>query len=287
LVIWKLRQPSLLSSGAKTLWQLDDTDLTGQLFREGVDKIVAASGSSSGSGGGATTNIEEISGITLTERIADSTARSELSSHLSASNSEMTTNFDAAVQRMYSTPTATGSGSGSESIWTLQLPLGFGTFQDIDLNPMHVTGMTEIALWVKTVISIMAIWLFESWCWTQFQTFTIASQQLQQTKGNTVAMGTGAQATNLLSATLVAVVMVSLPALFVAAFTAAVTALGYSGGFELMPSGPEYFQAAFWVLTQFVPVTLILLILAQVFVVRKAGLLVYNLAGIAVKYIVF
>jgi len=104
-------------------------------------------------------------------------------------------------------------------------------------------------------------------------------------------MGTGAQLGSLTSAVALAVILTSLPALlfglYTAAFTVIATFFDYGTLKDVLPADrPNYFTEAFIVFNAFFPTTLILIIAGQMFIVRKAGMLIYNLAGIAIKFVI-
>jgi len=291
----------ILPDTAKTVWKTTEaTDLTANLYREGVDKIVGAiyDGPLEGAGGGGgsvdltDTNIETIAGHALTARDADTSARSNVAA---ASNAAVTAyetaHNNSVVRNQPQTVAGVSGGTPSADFWTVHLPLGHGQFRDVNLNPLDVEGVSVIAQWVRIVIGILAIYFFEVWCWEQYQSFTQVAQLLPQARGNPVAMGTGAQAGSLLSAVAISVILTSLPALMFGVYTAAFTVIGSFFDFgtikDVMPSDrPNYMTEAFIIVNAFVPTTLLLLIAGQMFIVRKAGMFIYNASGILIKFII-
>lgn len=280
--------------GAKTLWQTDDTTLTANLFREGVDKIVAGQGATATSSSTATLD------GTKTELVAEyqynfvtgASLPTDAAAQSNASVTAMQNAITEHVVRQQGNVTVTATGDGDASFWIVQLPKGNGEFRELDLNPMHVDGVPIIAQWVKIAISVLAIYLFEVWCWEQMQGLVGPAALIPQAKGNTVA-GSGGQVTGLLNASAVATVMVSLPAVCFALYQAAFTIIGTvfpaTSPIDVMPaSGAEPFMtAAFTLINHFIPTTLLLILAAQMFVVRKAAFAIYMATGIVIKYLQF
>jgi len=290
---------SLLPDGRKPVWQIDDSTLTGNLFREGIDQVVAAVGSAGGGGGGtggevtldSGTKIEQLAQKGLDAREAAQEAMTEATEQSNEAVDAMETALNEAMVREGANVSVTDH-SVDAGFWVIHLPNGHGGFTDIDLNPLSNGGVSEIAQWFKIAVSIVIIWFFENWCWKEFQSLSYNALQLTQAKGNAVAAGTGAQATALINAGLIALVWTSLPAILFTAYQASMTALGESfAGFgtvgNIMPSGQSApMTAAFALVQAFLPVTLACIVAGQVFIVRKFGVVVYYSAAVAIKFFI-
>jgi len=283
-----------LPDGAKTLWLQDDATLNGNLFREGIDKVVNAVNENGGGASAAGSSGEKVELVATYQYgfITGASLPTDAAAQSNASVTAMQSAVTEHVVRQQGNVTATATGDGDASFWIVQLPKGNGEFRELDLNPMHVDGVPIIAQWVKIAISVLAIYLFEVWCWEQMQGIVGPAALIPQAKGNTVA-GSGGQVTGLLNASAVATVMISLPALCFAVYSAAFTVIGAlypaTSPVDVMPaSGAEPFMtAAFTLINHFIPTTLLLIIAAQMFVVRKAAFAIYTSTGIIIKYLQF
>jgi len=280
---------------AKTLWETDDTTLTANLFREGVDKIVAGQGNagvtSASTGSLDGTKVEQVAEYQY-NLITGATLPTDASSQSNAAVAQMESALNTNVVRLQGNVTVSITGDPDDAFWTVQLPKGNGQFITLDLNPMHVTGVPIIAQWVKIAISVLIVYLFEAWCWEQFRGLLQAGAIVPQAHGNTVA-GSGGQATGLVNAALLATILTSLPAaawiVYTASFTVINTVFPATTPIDILPSsgGEPFFTQGFIVVNHFIPCTLIAIIAAQIFIVRKMRLMLFALSSIAIKYIQF
>jgi len=263
------------------IWKTDDTTLTANLFREGIDKLAgsAASSSSGGSGGDA----ETVASLQLAAEAAKPTTVT-MSSEATAAGAAFNAAMGDVTASLRGTITASVPTS-SGSIFAVTIPRGPSAAVEVDLNPLAHPSIAAIAAWIKLVLTVLLLIGFEAWVWTQFDDYVKAFVQVPQAKGNTIA-GTGGQATGLIAAGILAALITSLPAAFFAVYGGSFTAIGVLGSSELMPATQSFFVAAFYVLSAFFPVTVALAVLAQWFVVRKAGTALFGVACIGVKFIV-
>lgn len=281
-----LFDPVVLPDGAKTVWALSDSTLTGNLFREGVDKIIAQSGGGggSGAGGGVTTNTEAHQGLGL----AAEAAKPSTSSMSREADNQALAMADA-LEENVAFPQGAGTATGGAvegSFWQVALPVAGGGNITLDLNPLvALPHAVEIYGWIKMIFTVIIIALFEMWVWGKFEMLAMGLSLAPQAKGNTVA-GTGGQATGLLAATLLATVMVSFPAAIWAVYSGAFSVIGASPGPDIMASSTSSMVQAFWFLAEVFPIGTLIIIWAQMFIVNKAGMVVYFAAVIAIRFVV-
>jgi len=263
--------------------------VTQEVFREGIGKVVqavAAGSGGGGGGGGSTDNSEEVNGQVLTVKGA-----SPSTGNMSAASSNATAAYSSSFGTATANMTLTGNltltdPSGASSFWTVHFPDARGHTRDIDLDPSHGAHMDTIAAWCKLVLTVLAFIAFESWCWDEFKSYMVALTHSPQARGNTIVAGTGGQATGLIAAGILAVILTSFPAALVAIFGSTFDGIGRFATSEIMPTSETVFAQAFYLVNLFVPVAVLATMALQAFVVRKASLLVYGLASMAIKFVV-
>lgn len=287
----------LLPEGNKTLWKLSDESLTGNLYREGVDKLIDAVGKSGGGGSGDVgdnvTNVADLQ-MNLYTAIPTNTALGN------ASNTALTTfteAYNTQVDRQTSTnggignPTAPSADSSADDFWTVQIPKGNGQYIVWDLNPTHVPHISEVFAWVKLLITVLILGLFEWWAWEEFQKLLTGVTILQQSRGNPVVGGTGGQATALVNATLWAVIITSVPAAYFAIVSGCFLPLaGLVSGVNNVSVAPTGTSTAFaqswWLITLVIPWSVVVSVFAQAWVIKKGGLFIHGACAMTIRFLV-
>jgi len=282
-----LFDPLVLPDGVKTVWATDDTTLTANLFREGVDKIIAQSAGGAAAGGsggtGSTTNTEALAALGLAQEALKPTL-GEMSDVADTYGQDFMDALDENVVRLQGETTATAATSNS-SFWVLHMPIAGGGNITIDVNPLSGEYMAAIYSWIRLVFTVILIGWFEWWAWGEFSRYIETLATVPQARGNTVA-GTGGQITGLVAAGLVATVLVSIPAAYWAVYSGAFSAVGVTGGADITPDSNSPMIQAFWFFGEVFPLGVLLAVWGQVFIVRKAGLGVFTLASITIRAIV-
>lgn len=266
---------------AKGVWLVDDTTLTANLFREGIDKVVAAnSGVSSSSTGGMTkeefltTDTEQFT--KLQNQIA---ADNPTADDMNLAGATARTEAEAAVTQAVPTLGGTTSAPGSPgSILAFTIPY----VGNINLDPGSNATVMIFCDYVKLVTGWALLVWFAWWAWAEFNSVVRATVTAQQAHGNPVLGGTGAQATALIAAGLLAAVFVGIPAAWWAYCTVDMSALD-SNPFASV-SGPV--QTALYLVALVFPYPLALTLLGTAFVIRKAGAVMVLGVNAVVKFIV-
>jgi len=266
---------------AGVVWQTADTTLTANLFREGIDKLAGGGGAAATGGGGE--NTEVVATMQLAAESAQPTV-SVMSESASTAGAAFNSAVSGITDGLRGNITATVP-TAPPSLFDISIPRGPAAPVAINLNPLTVPAIASVAAWMKLVLTVLLLIGFEAWVWSQFDDYVKAFVQVPQAKGNTFA-GTGGQATGLIAAGILAALITSLPAAFFAVYGGSFTAIGILSSTELMPATQSFFVAAFYVLSAFFPVSVALAVLAQWFVVRKAGTALFGVACIGVKFVV-
>lgn len=169
-------------------------------------------------------------------------------------------------------PSNTGSGS---------LSITAGGLGTLDLDPTHDADMMTVITFIKGFIAWCVTLAFIWWLWAEFRGLAMHSMLLPQAKGNTVAAGTGGQATALVAATAISVVLVALPAAF---FALTSTGNGLVADAFAGASGPVALGVK--LLYMLLPVDTIVTVIVSAFAVRKGGLVLLAGAAAVIRYIV-
>jgi len=176
------------------------------------------------------------------------------------------------------------TAEGDGDFMKITMPASFGG-ATVDFNPFSPGRMGGLASWFRSAIAWVVLMTLAYMIFQETKQFFIAASAAQQAKGNTIAAGTGGQATSLLAAGLIT-----------AAFVTLVTALmGFTFGEITIPnlianmtvnpttSAPAHMM---WFLDQFLPLATII----TAFVARVAfpvyGQAVYAVFVTAVRFIV-
>jgi len=219
----------------KSLWLLDDTTLTADLYREGVDKIVAAvgiSGESSTGGTGGGPNAEYVATrqkAYLQNPSGAGTTESELNTFIgeAAEQGETAKNavedaINEATENHTLTSTRFDTTNSGDSDFSITYEAMGRTFT-LNFDPATNEKLSNFILWVKGFIAWALLILFEWFLWSEFQKYYFNLMGTAPAKGNPVVGGTGAQVTSLLVATLITAVLATIPVLFWAAADSGMT----------------------------------------------------------------
>jgi len=174
-----------------------------------------------------------------------------------------------------------GLGSGSAS--ALQFPLG--TFGTINLDPASSPLISTFATWVKGVIAWMVWIAFNFWLWKFLFELLVATSLAPQAKGNTVAAGTGGQATSLVAAGFITAAIANVPVLF---WAAADSGVSWASGITSNPfdSATGVLGTGVYLAGQFLPIGTILSSLSTMLLMRKAGLGLFALTSTIIRFII-
>jgi len=263
----------------KTLWLVQDTTLSADLFREGIDKVVAAR-STAGSG--------SASGMTFSEFQSSETEIKALEER-SLANERPTPNqieefADLARSQAEDAVNASLPDVTPNSTYVpVSSPLTVEfQGQTLDFDPAHHESVAQVCSFLKSLTGWVLIYWFYLWCWRMFNEVLEHASIVPQAKGNPVVGGTGAQATALLAATLITAVMLAVPVSYWAAVTLDFTSLTQSP----LTGQTDSIGAAVYLLGQVVPLELCLTLVFEMVVVYKARAVLLFGAAAAVRFFV-
>jgi len=275
-------RPLPTSDAKKTLWIVADEELTADLYREGVDKIVAAAGSSSG-------GTPPAGGMTRAEFVTtDANQNLKLQNEIAADNPtplEMQGESLAAREAAEAAVTQTVPTLGTKALVTEPTSILAFTIPHvgaISLDPADVPLLDTYADFVKLITGWALLTAFSWWSWTEFQNIIRGTVTVTQARGNPVLGGTGAQATALIAAGIIAVIFVGIPAAYWATVTVDTSALS-SNPFT---AGSSVVTTGLYILGLVFPYDLALTLLAAAFVIRRFGSVMILGVNAAVKFIV-
>lgn len=181
-------------------------------------------------------------------------------------------------------PTITGEYAGTEPDLTYEMPSLFGGMT-VDMNPFRSDRFGPIAAWMRTAASWLAIVLFAVWLTPQLKADIIALYTAPQAKGNTIAAGTGAQATAAAAALAITTIVI----------TASVALMSwFYGDMDLgmmaaaMSSNPAQTLAssAVWVIDQVIPIATVLICLLAKVSYPLYAMYVYAGAATLIRWVV-
>lgn len=218
--------------------------LTNKTYREGVEKLLDAQGSTSSEVGAAddvAASIKDLSAQRPIDGVMTDRGHSEASA--------LSDVFDAVGSRPV---TAIDLPDSSEPSLSVSFPARFGG-KTFNLNPFTSDRFGGVVSWFRGAMAWLVLVLLARHCWTRISEWTKGLATIRQARGNPVLAGTGAQATGLLAAGLMTV-----------AVTVAVTALlGWFYGdisitylVTILHSNPltGLFSGSVWMLNQYLPV---------------------------------
>jgi len=229
--------------------------VTQELFREGIEKIVAAAGSGGGGGG------EGAATATLAAGNLDLLQHPEGTAKTAAERAAAADGAATALTGALGTAAATAKGytltPGSvPARFTLALParMGGATF---DLNPFSEGRLDVVASWFRAAVMWSTLIALGVWVWGQFQEWLKAMSVTRQATGNAVAMGTGAQATAFTAAVIITgTVLAAVVGLMAYAFDG----ISFSSLISQVTTNPiaTLPSDAYWLLDQLFPVATII-----------------------------
>jgi len=265
----------------KTLWIVKDVDLTGNLYREGIDKLVyaftAKSTSTSSSGG-------------MTKAEFQSTKTDAVAQGMWEANqaipevSEMETQSADARAAAETAVTQVAPSIGSASIPSAPSIFAFAVGDvSVDLDPLHDDSIALACAFVKAFTGWALLVTFSWFCWNEFSVVVRSAITAHQAHGNAVVGGTGAQATALVAAGIIAAIFVGIPAAYWASITIDFTPLN-SNPFNSSHGTPV--TAALYLLGCVFPYDVALTLLAAAFVVKRFSTVMILGVNAAIKFIV-
>lgn len=280
-----------LEDGRKTIWAGEDTSLTAELFREGVDKIIAqtsnAANQSAAAVAGSNVYGEQVAQAQIqANQLVNFEGLTQFAS-LSAMESG---GADAGAALAALLPVAdTGTAftlptPSYTDFLKVKMPESFGG-AEFDLNPFRADRLGGVCGWFRGAVGWLALVLLAIWEWGQVGTWMRGFTRVPQARGNAVVGGTGAQATAMVAAALITVaVSVAVTALVGFAFDGinpiGLLATARTSPLATMASGVH------WMLDQLLPVgTLISCLLSRLFFNVYAPS-VYAVASGAIRFVV-
>lgn len=177
------------------------------------------------------------------------------------------------------TPTITAPAAPTSQGMLLVTIPGHGS---INLDPASDPDALALCNFIKQVISWIALLVYSWFAWGEFKTLCALLTVAPQAKGNPVIGGTGAQATAIVAAVAITVLLVSFPSLYWAfsqlpediASNPFAGATGVISGISL------------YLLYLVIPVGLILTLISQAFALRKFGLVTSMAIATSIRFIV-
>jgi len=233
-------------AGGGTVWTATGpsaaTDLlTNKVYREGIDKVTAR--------------------LDAADRVAKRVESLEKASPTQAAQDAAGVAAKASTESAFGSVVApTGKGyslspSGAPSL-SVSMPAKFGgaTF---DLNPFQSDRFQAVCAWFRAACEWLAIALLAGFVFKEWAQWVRGLAGAQQAKGNTIAAGTGAQATALVAAGLMtAAVIAGITAILAWSFDsinfAALVASATVNPVATMPTG------ALWMLDQVLPISVLI-----------------------------
>jgi len=281
----------VLSNDLKSVWALTDTGaLNANVYREGVDKLIAsnaASGSSALPTGAATsaeqvvqslylenldTNLAALRASDVSREIREEAEHDVwITAKAAAEAADSTraglgTSAKASAQAAFGTAPVTSGyslASGTIPTLTVTLPVTFGGAV-FDFNPFTEARLGAVASWFRQACHWLAVVTFGVWIWMQIGTWTRGINQARQAQGNAIAGGTGAQATALTAAGLLTAAILGGLVLLVAF---SFDSLNLASVMVQLGTNPltGMLAGSYWMLDQLLPIgTLITCLLARV-----------------------
>jgi len=279
-----VRGHSLTPDYTKTLWAVRDTTLTPGVFREGVDKIVAANNliaeAAAKTSGGATMENTEFMHTKGKEFFEQAPTTQEYE--------QMGTAAKATVVQAFNTAKASpGYGTveqGSNSLFIIDLG---STGHQLNFDPADSPLLSKYATFCKAAIAWLITTLFGFYVWNWGKELYMVLALTTPAKGNTVA-GSGGQITSLVVAIGVTAVIVAFPVAFWAAADS-----GMTWGYDLTQNpltsasgATDVGEMAIYLFNFFMPVGTMLSALTSYLIILKAGLLLVAGAQTVIRYIV-
>lgn len=259
-----------------------DTDrLDKSTYRQGVDKLEANLKTLTAEAKKGNEHLDTLSkrGKKQEERETEAeTAKGQIASKAASAKAEV----ENAITGARATPgigaSAHSDAAGSaSSMWIVNWP-GVAT---INLDPMSNPATAGMALFVKATLAWLSVLAFEWWLWSEFRGVFFTAATLPQARGNTVA-GTGGQITGLLAAALIVAVMVSIPGVF---WAAADSGLTVNLNQDIL-TATNASDGTKYILSILIPTGTLATIVAQMFLVRKFGIVMVGGAAALIRFFV-
>jgi len=191
----------------KTLWIVPDTTLTADLYREGVDKTVAAqlAAAPMSSAQFAETKTEQVHD--LIKDTYDNPQNIEANSEFLMGQLDQPDKQSAAVAEftgllptgLPTTNPHTPDTSGDGDFLKITMDETFGG-KTIDFNPFGPGRLGGVASWFRSATAWLVLALLAYFIFQETKQFFMASAAANQARGNPGVGGTGAQATGLIAA---------------------------------------------------------------------------------------
>lgn len=273
---------------AKTLWMVTDDTLTADLFREGIDKVVAGAATGGGSGGMtsdqfAGTNTEAVAGYTKYVydhplSVPNMNTDSTVASMQGAANTALAEALNArGVMNMGTVP------GGSSGVLAMEIP-HLGT---LDFDPTHHAMLAAIFAWIKAAIAWFIVYKFEIWLWNYYMDGYKLLALAAPAKGNPVVGGTGAQGTSLIVAVAITGAIATFPVAFWALADSGYT---WAAGIATNPmeatAGNTYLETGMYLANTLFPVGTALAAAAASMVIYKGGLLILGATHTVIRFFV-
>jgi len=297
--------------GNKPIWELDDATLTAGLYREGVDKIVAAVASGGGGAGQGTSGGggEPATGDPAVDSYRESVAYRQDAliygagisvdggtGELSISNTDRLTGTSADavahVENMkkkvadsrnikaFSGNTTGYTDTPAANDYIMALP---GTGLEINFDPLSNPQVATLCTFIRKLIAWVVVLLFECWLWAYFTQFMRDIIHSQQAKGNAVLGGTGGQATALLAAVAITAAILGAPAAFW-------LLADNMGGLQSIAVNPlELSGAPAYAVHLFncvIPVATLVTVCVTYFIVRKGALILFVGVSTVIRFVI-
>jgi len=195
-------------------------------------------------------------------------------SRLTTKQNDAKSAFTSAVPDQTSITGGTSPGSGS--FFSLQVPKEPGVKASVNADPTANPKLAVVAAWIKGFLAFLVSGWLTWWAYGELREHLFFSSLLQPAKGNTVA-GSGGQITSAIVAAWLTLVLVALPTAIVATWTGApIMSAVYGTSREIFADAPSGIgSAGVYLIYSVVPVATIATALTSMFVIRKAGMVIY------------
>jgi len=288
---------SLVPDGMKPIWELDDATLTANLYREGVDKVVAALGGAGG-GGSAGGSADSAAESQREQKARDERRISSFTYNVSSIDGSFAPVDITMVNGMHPDALATRelveltvkNSRANFSIPDLNDNPGTGSYvinfrgRSLNLDPMAYAPIASFAAFMRGIIAWFAVVCFEWWLWREFKELFFAAATLPQARGNPVIGGTGGQATAFIAAVAISAILISLPAAW---WAYADSDFGFIGIGQNPIEGPLTPDGYAKHLTKaFIPVGTILAVVVQMFIARKFGVVLHAGVATVIRFVI-
>jgi len=283
---------------SKTVWVVDDTTLTADLFREGVDKIVAFQGGASGattSSAGMTLN--EYQNQTHTEDVHKGVNAIANQSYERNSNREIVGMAPGVLEGMVQMGTEKAQevfdlvNNAAPSPPTVDSTPTFSSFPTFNASVLgntvsftlspSVYGLSDIGSFTRQMLIWITGSLFFMRLWHSLFQVVVVTSLTQNTKGNQV-MGSGGQITSTIAAVAITAVILSVYPIFWTLISEAGYGSPGSFGIGFLPSAFDSWMA---LLQFFVPVGYIMTIFGYSLLIEPLKAKMVLLVAGAVRFI--